>query len=82
MLEYDELTVGEQPMQDNTEMLTVEDVAKQLKVHIKTVRHWIKTGELEAMDIGRGYRISRADLHAFIGSRKKRRQNSDDEPTD
>ncbi len=66
-------------MQDDTEMLTVEDVAKQLKVHIKTVRHWINTGELEAMDIGRGYRISKADLQAFIDRRKKRRQNFDGE---
>lgn len=66
-------------MQDGTEMLTVEDVAKQLKVHIKTVRHWINTGELEAMDIGRGYRISKADLQAFIDRRKKRRQNIGDE---
>jgi excisionase family DNA binding protein len=79
MLEYDELNVGEQPMQKDTEMLTVEDVAKQLKVHIKTVRHWINTGELEAMDIGRGYRISKADLQAFIDRRKKRRKNFDDE---
>ena len=49
-------------MQDDTEMLTVQDVAKQLKVHNKTVRHWINSGELEAMDIGRGYRISKPDL--------------------
>jgi excisionase family DNA binding protein len=60
-------------MQDDTEMLTVEEVAKRLKVHIKTVRHWINTGELEAMDIGRGYRISKSDLQAFIEKRKKRR---------
>ena len=79
MLECDELNVGEQPMQDDSAMLTVEDVAKQLKVHIKTVRHWINTGELEAMDIGRGYRISKADLQAFIDRRKKRRQNIVDE---
>ena len=82
MLEYGELHVGEQPMQDDTEMLTVEDVAKQLKVHIKTVRHWINTGELEAMDIGRGYRISKADLQVFIDRRKKRRQNIADEGID
>ena len=64
-------------MQDETEWLTVEEVAKQLKVHIKTVRHWINTGELEAMDIGRGYRISKSDLQAFIDKRKKRRPNLD-----
>ena len=64
-------------MQDDSEWLTVEEVAKQLKVHIKTVRHWINTGELEAMDIGRGYRISKSDLQAFIEKRKKRRQHFD-----
>ena len=69
-------------MQDDTEMLTVEDVAKQLKVHIKTVRHWINSGELEAMDIGRGYRISKPDLQAFIDKRKKRRQNITDKGND
>jgi len=60
-------------MPDEIEMYTVEDVATQLKVHIKTVRHWINTGELPAMDIGRGYRISKPDLLAFIEKRKKRR---------
>lgn len=82
MLEYDELHVGDKPMQDDTEMLTVEDVAKQLKVHVKTVRHWINTGELEAMDIGRGYRISKADLRAFIEKRKQRRQTNEDNSLD
>jgi len=63
-------------MQDDTEWLTVDEVARQLKVHIKTVRHWINTGELEAMDIGRGYRINKVDLAAFIEKRKKRRPNA------
>ena len=66
-------------MQDDTEWLTVDEVARQFKVHIKTVRHWINTGELEAMDIGRGYRISKSDLQAFIDKRKKRRPNLDDD---
>jgi len=38
--------------------------------------------ELEAMDIGRGYRISKADLQAFIDRRKKRRQKIADEAID
>jgi excisionase family DNA binding protein len=57
-------------MLDDTEMLTVEEVAKQLKVHIRTVRKWIQDGELIAMDIGRGYRIRKSDLEAFIKSRQ------------
>lgn len=34
-------------------LLTVEDVADQLKVHPETVRRWLREGRLE------GYRISR-----------------------
>jgi excisionase family DNA binding protein len=78
MLEYDELSVGEKPMQDD-EMLTVEEVAKMLKVHVKTVRNWINSGELKAMDIGRGYRVSRSDLQEFIDRRKNRRQGIKDD---
>ena len=55
---------------DSEEMLTVEDVSKQLKVHIRTVRKWIQDGELIAMDIGRGYRIKKSDLQEFIKSRQ------------
>jgi len=34
------------------------------------------------MDIGRGYRISKPDLQAFIDRRKKRRQNIANEGID
>lgn len=34
-------------------LLTVEEVAEQLKVHPETVRRWLREGRLE------GYRISR-----------------------
>ena len=64
-------------MQDDSEMLTVEEVAKQLKVHIRTVRKWIQDGELIAMDIGRGYRINKADLQAFIKSRQTDRRKKE-----
>lgn len=52
------------------EMLTVEEIAKELRVSPKTVRSWITSGELVALDIGREYRISRAHLEGF----KQRRQ--------
>ena len=60
------------------EMLTAEDVAKIMKVSIKTVRKWVQTGELASIPIGtRGYRISRKDLDAFIEEQKKKRQHTD-----
>ena len=54
------------------EMLTIRQVADELKVHYETVRGWIQSGELVALDIGRGYRISRIDLEDF-----KRRRRTD-----
>jgi len=50
--------------------LTVEEVAEELRVHPETVRQWIRTGELDAFDTGRGYRISRRDLDEFVQRRK------------
>jgi excisionase family DNA binding protein len=47
-------------------MLTVEEVAKELRVDQKTVRRWIQRGELVAIDIGREYRIRRSALDDFI----------------
>jgi excisionase family DNA binding protein len=66
------LNLGE-PM-PQTEPLTVEEVAAELRVHPETVRNWIRTGELDALDIGREYRIYRADLDAFIQRRKTARR--------
>jgi putative molybdopterin biosynthesis protein len=50
--------------------LTVEEVAEELRVHRETVRQWIREGELDAFDTGRGYRISRKDLDDFVQRRK------------
>jgi excisionase family DNA binding protein len=56
---------------------TVEEVANRLRVDVKTVRKWIRQGELVAMDIGREYRIRKTALDDFIRRREKR-----DKPTD
>jgi excisionase family DNA binding protein len=41
-------------------LLTAEEVARKLHVHIETVRRWIRSGELRAIDLGgpAGYRIT------------------------
>ena len=52
------------------EMLTTDEVAKILRVNVKTVRNWIATGELIALDIGNEYRISRTNLNRFIEKRQ------------
>lgn len=49
---------------------TVSDVAERLDVAEATVRQWIKTGALRAIDIGKGWRISDTDLAQFLRSRE------------
>jgi len=48
---------------------TVEEAAKELGVHWQTVLNCIKRGELEAVKMGRGYRIAPEALKAFIERR-------------
>jgi excisionase family DNA binding protein len=57
------------------ELLTVQEVAKHLKVDEKTVRRWIINGDLVAINLGKGYRIYRSDLDAFIEKRRTKRNN-------
>ena len=45
---------------------TVEQVAELLQVHWQTVLNYIKGGKLEAVKLGRGYRISKEALDKFI----------------
>ncbi|AUG81363.1 MerR family transcriptional regulator [Kitasatospora sp. MMS16-BH015] len=47
---------------------SVEQVAELLGLHVKTVRGYVRDGRLGASQVGRQYRISRADLAAFTGT--------------
>jgi excisionase family DNA binding protein len=63
-------------------MLSVEEIADELGVNPETVRIWIRSGELVAYNIGKGYRISRADLEDFIKRRRtdyKRQRDRNEE---
>lgn len=61
-------------MQDSNDTLyTTEEVAEKLKITAKTVREYIQRGELEAIDMGQGYRIYKRDLDTFLEGRRRRR---------
>jgi excisionase family DNA binding protein len=51
------------------EFLTVNQVAELLQVHWQSVLNYIKRGDLSAIKLGRGYRISRESLEKFIDER-------------
>jgi excisionase family DNA binding protein len=46
---------------------SVEQVAERLGLHAKTVRGYIREGKLNAVRIGKQYRIAHADLAALTG---------------
>jgi excisionase family DNA binding protein len=52
-------------------LLTVEEVAQQLGVHVETVRRWVRSREIESINLGgpAGYRIRQSALDKFIRDR-------------
>jgi excisionase family DNA binding protein len=73
--------MGVHIMAEDGELLTVEEVARRLKVNQKRVYKLIQNGELEATNIGGEgrniYRISLADFNRYLQSRKVRREDKD-----
>jgi excisionase family DNA binding protein len=51
---------------DESEFLTVAEVAQTLKLNQQTVRNWIDQGSLPALRIGRRVRIRRVDFERLI----------------
>lgn len=47
-------------------MLDISDVADVCRVSEKTVRRWIKAGDLPAAKLGGQWRIRNRDLNAFV----------------
>ena len=45
---------------------TVQELAERLEVAEATVRLWIKSGDLRAIYIGKGWRIADTDLARFL----------------
>jgi excisionase family DNA binding protein len=59
------------------EWLTLAQIAEELKLHIETVREWVRTKRLTAYRVGRDYRVKRADLDKFL---EERRTKPNDQP--
>jgi excisionase family DNA binding protein len=51
-------------------LLTPEQVAGILQVHILTIYSYIRQGKLDAIRLGRSYRITQQDLEQFIESNR------------
>ncbi len=53
---------------------TVQEVADLLKLHWQSVLTYIKSGKLEAVKLGKGYRISETALQEFIADHSTRKK--------
>jgi excisionase family DNA binding protein len=55
------------PADMTQELYSVEQVAAQLGLHVRTVRNYVRNGRLKAIRIGKQYRIAREHLEALTG---------------
>jgi len=49
-----------------TDFLTVAEVAAQMRVSKMTVYRLVHSGELEAVRVGRSFRVAERDLRAYL----------------
>jgi excisionase family DNA binding protein len=47
-------------------LLLLEEVARELRVSVSTVRHWIAVGKLPSVRPGRRRMVRRLELEAFV----------------
>jgi excisionase family DNA binding protein len=52
--------------------LTLPEVAERLKVSRRTIYRWIKSGDLDAYQFGREYRITESALKDFLEAHRFR----------
>jgi len=52
----------------NGQYYTVEQISEMLKMHPKTIQRYIREGKLNAVKIGKGWRVSGHDLSIFMES--------------
>jgi len=57
-------------MKGNNNLLTPKQVAGILQVHVLTIYSYIRRGRLDAVRLGRSYRIISKDLARFIESNR------------
>lgn len=70
-------------MNNTSKLLTPEQVADILQIHVLTVYNYIRKGKFEAVRLGRTYRIDPEDLAEFVQAHKSNKaQHSLDNSTD
>jgi predicted site-specific integrase-resolvase len=53
-------------MTNETPVYNLKDLSKKLKISIRTLREYVKSGELKAKKIGKAYYVTEISLMAFL----------------
>jgi excisionase family DNA binding protein len=59
------------------DLYSVEQVASQLGLHVRTVRNYVRDGRLKGVRIGKQYRIARQDVESLTGQRAAAANSAD-----
>jgi excisionase family DNA binding protein len=54
------------------EILTVEEIAEELRLTPQTIRNWIKSGALPAVQVKHVYRVKREDIDNMLSQQQGR----------
>lgn len=53
-----------------TSCLTLEEVARELKIHRETIRRYVREGKMKAIKLDRVWRVEEKDFRDFLDQRK------------
>jgi excisionase family DNA binding protein len=53
------------------DLLSINDVAAQLKLQPRTVLEWLRTGKLPGYKLGRVWRVDPEDVKKFLAQHKR-----------
>lgn len=59
-------------MNSEGRLYSLDQVAEQLGLHVRTVRAYVRRGRLKAVRIGKQYRVAHEDLESIVGTRRPR----------
>lgn len=58
--------MGAESMTNETPVYDLKDLSKKLKISVRTLRQYIKSGKLKAKKIGKAYYVTEPNLMAFL----------------
>lgn len=56
------------------DIMNTDEVAEVIGVHVATVRRWLNSGELPGANTPAGWRITKADIEAWLAKYRRNTQ--------